>query len=57
MKDIKRRLIVDSIQATEFLLLNRDIWGGGGGGGGGDFVNFMLDALTVVFYPKLCRNN
>ena len=51
MKDIKRRLIVDSTQATEFLLLNRDIWGGG------DFVNFMLDALTVVFYPKLCRNN
>lgn len=35
MKDIKRRLIVDSTQATEFLLLNRDIWGGGG-----DFVNF-----------------
>ena len=32
MKDIKRRLIVDSTQATEFLLLNRDIWGGGGGG-------------------------
>lgn len=31
MKDIKRRLIVDSTQATEFLLLNRDIWGGGGG--------------------------
>lgn len=29
MKDIKRRLIVDSTQATEFLLLNRDIWGGG----------------------------
>ena len=54
MKDIKRRLIVDSIQATEFLLLNRDIWGGGGGR---DFVNFMLDALTVAFYPKLCRNN
>lgn len=52
MKDIKRRLIVDSTQATEFLLLNRDIWGGGG-----DFVNFMLDALTVAFYPKLCRNN
>ena len=53
MKDIKRRLIVDSIQATEFLLLNRDIWGGGGG----DFVNILLDALTVAFYPKLCRNN
>ena len=52
MKDIKRRLIVDSIQATEFLLLNRDIWGGGG-----DFVNILLDALTVAFYPKLCRNN
>ena len=53
MKDIKRRLIVDSTQATEFILLNRDIWGGGGGG----FLIFMLDALTVAFYPKLCRNN